>query len=101
MAKVLKEHKIEIDRLSKEKFVEVEHLQEVVWSAEQASTEVKEELALEVERRKKVEVEVVEKEKQILESKDQAILDFKASKEMEDMKIDFVKIAFIKRFKLF
>ena len=48
-----------------------------------------------------MEAEIVEKERQIFEAKEQAILDFKASKELEDIKINFVKEAFIRGFKLY
>ncbi|EHA8589576.1 hypothetical protein COCNU_scaffold011065G000010 [Cocos nucifera] len=65
-----------------------------------ALVDMKDELASEVERRKKVEAEIAEGEKWIAEAKEWAILDFKASKELEDNKIAFTKEAFIKRFKL-
>ena len=100
VVKVLENHKVKIDRLLKEKSVEVGRLQEAVRSAKQALAEAKEELALEVKRREKTEAKVIEKEKQILEAKDKSIVDFKVSKEMEDIKIDFTKIAFIQGFEL-
>ena len=62
--------------------------------------EAKKELALEEKRKRKVEAEIVEKKRQILEAKEQVVQDFKASKELEDIKIDFAQEAFIRDFEL-
>ena len=61
---------------------------------------MKDELALEAERWKKAEAEVTEGKKWVAEAKKQAILDFKASRELEDIKIEFTKKAFGRDFNL-
>ena len=58
------------------------------------------ESALESERRKKAEAKVAEREKQVVEAKKQAIQDFKASRKLEDIKIEFAEEAFGKGFDL-
>ena len=45
--------------------------------------------------------EVAEGRRQIAEAKEQTILDFKASKKLEDTKIEFAKKAFIKGFEFY
>ena len=98
--KVHKEYKAEIDRLLKESSVEVEHLQGALGSAKYASMKMKEELASELEKRKKAEAIIFKGERRIAEAKEQIILDFKALKELEDIKIKFAKEAFVKGFEL-
>ena len=94
-------YKAKVNYLLKKKSIEIENLQEVAQNAEQTLAKMKEELAMEIERREKAEAEIVEKERQISKAKEQAILDFKTSKELEDIKIDFAKEAFIRGFELY
>ena len=57
-------------------------------------------MASKEKRRKKAEAKVTEGERWVAKAMKQAILDFKSSKEQEDIKIEFAREAFGKDFDL-